>query len=263
MKKFLFILLQKLDLFDFLKIIKDKYFRFGASKREFEKRVNFYSQFISNGDLCFDVGANYGNRTEAFLELGAKVVAIEPQPKPLRFLKRRFKDRVTIVDKALGEIEGTVSLFISSSTSLTSASKEWVDKVSNGRFSKASWNDQILVPLTTLDQLIKKYGKPEFCKIDVEGYEFEVIKGLSDSIHIISFEYTIPEFTDKAIMCIDHLNSIGKIECNYSVGETLKLALDYWSEPEKFISLFNQLHLNGIIDGDIYVRFISQISYEK
>ena len=155
-----------------------------------------------------------------------------------------------------------IPLFISNSTSLTSASKEWVDQVSKGRFSKASWNSQIFVPVTTLDHLIVKYGKPAFCKIDVEGYELQVIKGLSEPIHIISFEYTIPEFIDKAIMCINYLNTIGKIECNYSVGETLQLALDSWLEPEKFISSFNQLHLNGIIDGDIYVRFIPKISNE-
>lgn len=90
----------------------------------------------------------------------------------------------------------------------------------------------------------------------------DVIKGLSEPIDSISFEFTIPEFTDKVIMCIDHLNSIGKIECNYSIGETLRLALDSWLETNKFIDLFNQLHFNGIIDGDIYVRFTSKILNE-
>jgi FkbM family methyltransferase len=262
MKKFLFNSLQKLDIFDFLKIVKDKYFRFGSSKKVFEKRVNFYSQFIKRDSLCFDVGANYGNRTEAFLELGAKVVAIEPQPKPLKFLQRRYKDNAIIIDKALGEREGQITLYISNSSSLTSASKDWVDNVSKGRFSESSWNDEISVSVTTLDQLIKKYGRPEFCKIDVEGYELEVIKGLSQPISLISFEFTIPEFTDKAIKCINYLNNIGEIECNYSVGESLKLALDVWLAPEKFISVFNKLHLDGIIDGDIYVRFTSKILNE-
>lgn len=257
MKKFLFILLQKLDLFDFLKILKDKYFRFGSSKREFEKRANFYSQFITKGDLCFDVGANYGNRTEAFLELGAKVLAIEPQPNACKFLMRRFRNNILIENKAMGQNEGTSTLFLCNLDSLTSLSEEWIEVVSKSRFSKASWNKQVEVSVSTLDNLISKYGKPRFCKIDVEGYELDVIKGLSEPIDNISFEYTITEFTDKAIMCIDHLNSIGKIECNYSVGETLKLALDSWLEPDKFINLFNQLHLNGIIDGDIYVRFTS------
>jgi FkbM family methyltransferase len=257
MKKLLLNILHKLDLFDPLKIIKDKYFRFRSAKKIITKRLKFYSNFIKRGDLCFDVGANYGNRTEAFLELGAKVVAIEPQPKPLKFLKRRFKNNVVIEDKALGEQEGTVTLYISNSTSLTSVSREWVEAVSKSRFSKASWNNQIDVPVTTLDHLINKYGRPVFCKIDVEGYELEVLKGLSKPIDTISFEYTIPEFFGKAIECINYLRHLGEIECNYSVGETLELALDIWLDPEKFISMFKHLHKNGITDGDVYVRYIS------
>jgi hypothetical protein len=56
--------------------------RRGRAKREkklLRKRLTFYRNFIRNGDLCFDIGANIGTRTEAFLELGAKVVAVEPQ----------------------------------------------------------------------------------------------------------------------------------------------------------------------------------------
>lgn len=256
MRKLLINILHKLNFFDPLKIIKDKYFRSRSAKNTFNKRVKFYSNFIKSGKLCFDVGANYGNRTEAFLELGAKVVAIEPQPRPLNFLKRRFKNNVIIEDRALGEMEGTVTLYLSSSTSLTSVSREWVEAVSKGRFSRANWNNQIDVPLTTLDNLIKKYGKPVFCKIDVEGYELEVLKGLSKPIDTISFEYTIPEFFGKAIDCINYLSCLGEIECNYSVGETLELALDVWLEPKKFIIMFKQLHNNGIIDGDVYVRYI-------
>lgn len=170
MKKFLFKLLQKLDLFDFLKIIKDRYFRFGSSKREFEKRVNFYSQFISKRDLCFDVGANYGNRTEAFLELGAKVVAIEPQPNACKFLMRCFRNNIIIENKAMGQLEVTSNLFLCNLDSLTSLSEEWIETVSKSRFPKARWNKKVEVSVSTLDNLISKYGKPRFCKIDVEGY---------------------------------------------------------------------------------------------
>ncbi len=40
----------------------------------------FYSQFIRPGDLVFDIGANRGDRTEVFVQMGARVVAAEPQP---------------------------------------------------------------------------------------------------------------------------------------------------------------------------------------
>ena len=46
----------------------------------------------------------------------------------------------------------------------------------------------IRVPVTTLDQLILRYGRPYYCKVDVEGYEVEVFRGLTQPIPMISFE---------------------------------------------------------------------------
>ena len=50
--------------------------------KPFNKRrlKRFYAQFIQPGDLCFDLGAHLGNRANAWLALGAKIVAVEPQP---------------------------------------------------------------------------------------------------------------------------------------------------------------------------------------
>jgi predicted RNA methylase len=45
-----------------------------------QRRSEFYSQFVSSGDLVFDVGANVGNRSKIFSRLGARVIAFEPQP---------------------------------------------------------------------------------------------------------------------------------------------------------------------------------------
>jgi FkbM family methyltransferase len=249
-------LLQQLDLYDYLKIFKDNFFKSYQEKINEKKRYDFYSSFIKKNDLCFDIGANYGNRSEVFLKLGAKVVAFEPQPRPLKFLKRKFKNLIAIEDKALGTNPGKSILFISSASTLTSMSEEWISEVKNNRFSKAHWNDKIEVDVTTLDEMITKYGKPGFCKIDVEGFELEVLKGLSQRVEMISFEFTIPEFVDKAIDCVNYLNSLGKIVCNYSPGETLIFALDEWLNSTDFIELFKTLSAKGIIDGDIYIKFI-------
>ncbi len=249
-------LLRQLDLYDYLKIFKDRFFKSDDEKINEKKRFNFYSTLINKDDLCFDIGANYGNRSEVFLKLGAKVVAFEPQPKPLKFLRRKFKDNIIIEDKALGLKAGKSDLFISSSSTLTSMSEEWIDGVKNSRFKQANWNDKIEVEVVTLDKMIDKYGKPAFCKIDVEGFEFEVLKGLTQPIGTISFEFTIPEFVDKAIDCVNYLKNLDKILCNYSSGETLVFAFDEWLNPQDFIQAFKSFPNKGIIDGDIYVKFL-------
>ena len=73
------------------------------AKKRLQKMVGFYSGFIKKGDMCFDVGANLGDRTEAFLKLGAKVVVVEPQEDCIKTLKDKFGDNenVFIVPKAL------------------------------------------------------------------------------------------------------------------------------------------------------------------
>lgn len=256
MKRFLYNVLQSLDLYDYVKIFKDKFFKSKQKKIEEIKRFNFYSQFVKKEDLCFDIGANYGNRSEIFLKLGAKVIAVEPQPLPYKFLKRKFKNKITIDSRALGSENGNAKMFISSASTLTSLSTEWIDKVKENRFKEATWNNQIEVEVTTMDNLIDQYGKPDFCKIDVEGYEFEVLKGLSKSIKYISFEFTFPEFVDKAINCIEHLNQLGKMVCNYSEGEKMELGLNEWVSPNIFIDSLNKFSDRGIIDGDIYVKYL-------
>lgn len=98
--------------------------------------------------------------------------------------------------------------------------KDWIDAVKQERFKSYTWSAPVKIPITTLDKLIEKYGKPHFIKIDVEGYELEVLKGLTQAINWISFEYTVPEQTQKAIDCILQIQKFNpNIQCNYSIEE--------------------------------------------
>lgn len=251
------IFLKKIGIFNSLKLFKDKYFENPVHKDYRESLINFYSQFICKGDFCFDVGASYGNRTETFLELGARVLAVEPQANEYKFLKKKFGNKVILIKKAVGSKMGLAKMYLNEHSALSSLSKDWISKVSESkRFKNVYWNKEVNVEIVTLDSLIQKYGKPEFCKIDVEGYEFEVIKGLSQPIKIISFEFTIPEYTDKAIDCLTHLAGLGRIICNYSSAETLQLGLAEWIDLDDFKKIFLALPSQNIIDGDIYVKFL-------
>jgi len=222
-----------------------------------KEMLSFYSQFISPGDLVFDVGANIGNRSRIFLELGSEVVAIEPQEACVKILESIYgkKGNLTIIQKALGALEGEAELMISDTSVLSSLSQNWIDAVkSSGRFGEISWEDKEKIMVTTLDQLIDKYGEPTFIKIDVEGYEYEVIKGLSSPIKFISFEFT-PEYIEAILMCIDHLDMMGDIFLNYSLGESMKLVLNNYIPPKKMKEILESYKGNNKIFGDVYCQF--------
>lgn len=221
----------------------------------FHKRKLFYNSFIKKNDLCFDVGANIGNRVSSLLAIGSKVVAVEPQKNCYRFLQYKFGNKIKIVTKGLGEGEGVKDFHISDYSAISSFSDEWISSVKNGRFKGNSWNKTEKVEMTTLDHLIAEYGEPAFIKIDVEGYELEVLRGLTKPINMISFEYTVPEQTNKGIDCIKQIEkNNSNIECNYSVGESMELASDQWLSAEKMKEFFYSKEFCDTGFGDVYVR---------
>lgn len=221
---------------------------------------DFYAQFIGPGTLCFDVGANVGNRVRVFLRLQADVVAVEPQGDCARALRAAFgKNRhLMIVQKALGEAEGQAEMMISSAHTISSLSPAWVEAVKrSGRFSDFTWDRRKVVPVTTLDALIAQYGVPTFIKIDVEGFDYPVIKGLSRPVPALSLEF-VPEYIESTFNCIDHLRRLGRIRLNYAVGETMRLALERWVTPEAMVDVLWGFRDDHRLFGDVYVQFVPE-----
>ncbi|MFC1607933.1 FkbM family methyltransferase, partial [Candidatus Latescibacterota bacterium] len=146
-------------------------------------------------------------------------------------------------------------LMVSNATTISSLSKDWIESVKeSGRFSDYRWDTSETVKVTTFDRLIEEHGVPAFTKIDVEGFEAQVIKGLSCPAGVISFEFT-PEFLTSAIDSIDHLSTIGHVEFNYSLGETMRLELSSWTTAEDITAILNSLSGTSVF-GDVYTRFI-------
>ena len=220
-----------------------------------EKReIIFYSQFIKKGDLCFDVGANIGNKTNIFLKLGARVVAIEPQELACRKINELYGDNknLSIVNKGLADKPGFLELSISEDRSvLATMSLKWKKE---GGFSKSYIGAKIeKVPVTTLDNLISEYGLPKFCKIDVEGFEEEVLKGLTKLIPYISFEFT-KEFLADTKECVDYVSSLGNATFNYSAGESGELSFKDWVLGAELFGALEKIE-NKDVWGDIYDNF--------
>ncbi len=213
-----------------------------------------YGQFVKKNDLVFDVGANIGNRAQLFNDLGANVVCVEPQEKCVNMLRNRFGNNssITIVPKGLSDKEGSITLYTSDESSvIATMSDKWKNE---GRFTgNTNWNSSREVPVTTLDVLINEYGLPSFCKIDVEGFEKNVLAGLTKKIPVVSFEFTM-EFFDDAIACMELLKRNGPISVNYSLGESMKFSNGSFITPEECI---RQIKAAGdsLLWGDIYVKY--------
>ncbi|HLF63748.1 MAG TPA: FkbM family methyltransferase [Saprospiraceae bacterium] len=216
----------------------------------------FYSQFISPGDLCFDIGAHVGNRTQAWLSLGARVIAVEPQPECIKYLKRRFaaNHEVTIVDQAAGSRSGEAILYVSSAnpTVSTLSDEAWRKQMNHDARYPIFWDRQVQVKMTTLDDLIARYGIPSFCKIDVENAEYEVLLGLSQALPQLSFEY-YPPVMENTFRCLERLESLGSYEFNWSFGESLRLYSAQWVNAEA-IGRVLRGYTTRYQYGDIYAR---------
>lgn len=220
---------------------------------------NFYRQFIQPGDLCFDIGAHVGNRMWPWTQLGANIVAIEPQPSMMRFLKRIYgrSPQITLIDKAIGKEHGTAELHISSRfPTVTTLSTDWITAVKDdATFTKVEWDQKVAVDIITLDDLIAQFGKPAFCKIDIEGFELEALQGLSTPIKALSFEY-IPAAIPMSIQCIERLAELGVYTYNYSTGENYQLLSPNWLTPEQMIDRLNQITPDER-SGDIYATRVT------
>jgi FkbM family methyltransferase len=218
-----------------------------------------YAPLVEEGDLVFDIGAHLGDRTMAFVGLGARVVALEPQPLIARWLRRVVREhgRVTIREEAVGRERGTARLAVSQRTpTVSTLSARWQERVAEGNpgFERVRWDQAVEVPVVTLDELIETYGMPRFCKIDVEGHEPEVLAGLSSALPALSVEF-VPGDLSATMACIKRLTQLGRYEYNVVVGEGRAFEWARWQEPETVIVWLSE-GASGSRSGDVYARLV-------
>jgi len=217
-----------------------------------------YGQFMRSGDLAFDIGAHVGSRTLAWSRLGCRVVAVEPVPQAVRVLRLLFgrSRRVAVVAAAVGASPGTLPMLVCErEPTVSTLSAEWADRMLRERhaFARTRWDHSIQVPVTTLDALIEAFGVPAFCKIDTEGYDVQVLHGLSTPLPALSFEY-VPPALDLAEECVERLQVLDHgYEYNWSPGETMRLQWQSWVDAKELTEYLRALPPQSN-PGDIYVR---------
>jgi FkbM family methyltransferase len=225
-----------------------------AAPRRRRAMDRLYARFVKPGDLIFDIGSHVGDRIASFRRLGCRVVAVEPQPALLRVLRALYgrDPTVTIEPAALGARPGTVELMLNiDNPTVSTASQDFIAAASGAAgWSRERWTKRLPVPMTTLDALIARHGVPRFVKIDVEGYEADVLDGLSTALPGLSFEFTTIQ-KEVARRSLARVAALGRYRFNAALGESQSLLHAQWLDRNAVEAWLEALP-HEANSGDIY-----------
>jgi len=217
-------------------------------------RDSILATFVSRGDLAFDIGAHVGDCVSSFRRLGANVVAVEPQPGMFRILRLLYgSDRHVLLEKvAVGARAGSGQMQVNLvNPTVSTMSPQFVDAAREAvGWEQQKWDDRLLVEMRTLDDLIAQYGEPAFCKIDVEGYEAEVLRGLSWPLAALSFEFTTIQ-RSVALLALAECERLSSYVYNAALGDCDEMAHADWLDAEAMGVWLRDLP-HAANSGDIY-----------
>ena len=217
-----------------------------------------HARFISAGEVAFDIGSHVGDRIGSFRRLGARVVALEPQPLCMSAIRTLYADddQVTLVQAACGTTPGTVTIHLNSANPTVSTASPHFIQAADGAagWEGEVWDSAIEVPSTTLDALIAAHGVPAFTKIDVEGYEDAVLAGLSRPLPALSFEFTTIE-RPVAMRCLDRLRSLGSYGFDVTLAEGEPPVFGRWVAAAEMAGYLRGLPQSANA-GDVYCRLL-------
>jgi FkbM family methyltransferase len=234
------------------------------SSWQIRDRQQFYSHLLPSQALCFDIGANFGECTAAFLSLGARrVVAVEPQPDVAEVIAKAFPKEVrggslVVRTHAIGSKRGAVKMFPAqdANKSMSTLSTTFVEL---SRRNGQLWDEAAAfeVQVVTLDSLVEEFGVPDYIKIDVEGFDLEVLTGLSRSVPLLSFEFnTQLELREIAEQCVDCVDRLGEYEFNYQAEGSGHSSLQFARWVSAGVMRFTLRHdiARAKLFGDIFAR---------
>lgn len=188
-------------------------------KQEIKKKENFYQILFPEGcQLIFDIGANEGVMTNIFSSLSQRVIAVEPSARNLRILNAKFgnQNKVAIFEAAVSDTTGEQIWYEDKKNfAMGTLSPKW-----NHIKNKENNDKQTNISTVTLDNLISRFGQPDYIKIDIEGHEWQALQGLSKPVPCLSFEAILPQFLEETVQCIQRLESLySDVEFNYLANE--------------------------------------------
>ena len=230
MKYLRFLAILFFDIID--KYIHQKYIIFFFKKRL--KKINFF----------IDVGCHKGTYTDLFNSNYnlKKILMFEPQKEIFPFLKRKYSkfQNIQIFNNAVGDTNKLKRMYINKHD-LTSSLKKLDEnnfyikqkkKLFNEKKNQSLIIKNYLIKCITLSKVIKKYkfNRVDLIKIDTEGYEYEVLKGLGNSIFKIN--YILIEFhNDKIYSDYDSFKIHAFLKKkNFKLKKTFKFPFTAWED---------------------------------
>jgi FkbM family methyltransferase len=256
--------LRQVGLYERLKssFVYDFYWAFANQQvlKDRTTEVEFYKRTLQGfrkGNLIFDIGANQGYKTDIFLRLGARVVAVDPDEESQESLRQRFlkyrltSKRVDIEGKAVSDAISIKTMWIDAPGSAKNTlNPKWVETLRTDpkRFGqRLDFASERQVETITLEELMATHGLPFFIKIDVEGHEPSVLRGLNRPVPYLSFEVNLPEFKLEGLQCIDILHQIAADgQFNYAGDCQRGLMFQHWMAQPEFRRVFERCDLPSI-----------------
>lgn len=206
-----------------------------------------YGAVINRGDLVFDIGANKGQKTSVFKALGATVIAAEPNPFAAKILRYSYRSapEIHVIEMAVGAEPGKATLHFQNTDTRSSLRSDW-------KYFDYRRSQTVEVEVTTLRSLIEQFGVPDFCKIDVEGFELDVIRGNDRALPCLSLEFHKEE-VGRLLDCLAHLEQFGPVEVNAISMNGEAFLFETWKSAAQ---MSKWLTSGALSQGDIFIRSV-------
>jgi len=210
--------------------------------------------------LLFDIGANVGAYTQARKHEFERCVLVEANPLLCEKLQATFQAEIeqshVIVCNNIVSKEASATFYVNKADTISTADIEWVQQ---SRFSESyrQWTPINNVATISIDELIRVYGVPSYLKIDVEGYEWNVIQSLTQCLQNthIAFEWA-EEKKAELLLILDWLHNLGYTQFSVQYEDAYNFQPIEWLEYQV---VYQQLEQELMIQrkskwGMIHVR---------